>query len=112
MKAELVELFKKTPGIVLAGDALDDLAEDAQAAIIKAMCAEPGLFAKLQPASVPEQAAVTTDETAHAVQDVFVTEFGATLFNFITRSEYGENYSYQARQRIVRAMIRAMLLEM
>jgi len=112
VKAELVELFKKTPGIVLAGDALDDLAEDAQAAIIKAMCAEPGLFKPQPSQSVPERAIETTDETGHAVHDIFVTEFGATLFNFVTRSEYGENYSYEARQRIVRAMIRAMLLEM
>lgn len=110
MKTELVKLFNQTPGIALAGEALEDFIDDMQAVIISSLRNEPGLLAPLQ--AVPEQAATTTDETAHAVHDVFVTEFGATLFNCITRSAYGENYSYAARQRIVHAMIRAMLLEM
>lgn len=100
MKQALLKLFASTPA--LQGrplDFLDDLAEDVQAVIIRAL----GLVI---PGASDAAAALAND-----VEDVWVSQFGISLSNLFTFSPHGDQLTPSRRKQVVQAMIQTMLLE-
>lgn len=112
---ELKKLYQATPGVLVAGESLDDLVEDTQAAVIRYLREEPGLLPYQETTSVPEQptlapmVSIFVEALEHEITDILNTEFGATLFNLVTNSIHAR-FFYSARKRVVKAMILAMVL--
>jgi hypothetical protein len=101
---DLVTLFDETPGILLSSAAAEELAEDVQAVVIRHALNSPNR------AALGKQ----DDESfKHAVEDVYVSHFGVTLYNLVTLCDFPEKRIVlpSARKAIVEAMIAAMLLE-
>jgi hypothetical protein len=102
LTADLTKLFIETPGILLSGEAAAELAEDVQAVVIRHVL------------NSPNRAALETDESFKlAIEDVYNSPFGVTLFNLITLVAFPDKRDVlpSARRAIVEAMIAAMLLE-
>lgn len=94
MKQQLLNLFASTPAISAKGDAfMDDLAEDVQAVIIRAL----GLGTDPQ-----------LTEIENSVDDLFVSQFGVQLSNLLF-SDY--RIEGAAQKSITRAMLQTFLLE-
>lgn len=100
MKEKLLELLKADP--VTAGHSdefLDGLADDIQAVIIRAL--------------VPGDPNDPVAALEHQVDDIYNDHFGVRLSNLYTMEPFhGKKKLYfSARQRVVKAMIQAMLIE-
>ena len=101
----LIELFNETPGILLATEAAEELAENVQAAVIRHLFSSPN---KAALEITPNQA------LSRAIEDVWVSEFGIKLFNLYTVGPDfpgKKNVPFSNRRAVVLAMIRFMLLE-
>lgn len=95
MKAELINLFNQSPAIAAKGPAFaDDLAEDVQAVIIRALGLHPG---------DPQ-----LTELEHAVDDAYVSPFGVTLSNLLFM-EYSLTGAEQ--KAATKAMLQTLLLD-
>lgn len=101
---DLIDLFDETPGILLSGEAAENLADDVQAVVIRHMLASPNKAAL---------ARRDNQELNNAIEDVYVSDFGVNLHNAIFALDFPgkEVVLPTARKEIVVAMIRAMLLE-
>lgn len=102
MKEELLKLLQSA-GVIGVG--LDDLSEDIMALCIK--------YALPQPTAAIPATTHSEEEIAHAVDNVYVDTFGAQLFNLYTLNDYPgkRKLYYSARTAVVKAMIRAMVVE-
>lgn len=102
MKQALLKLFTATPALQGKDpEFCDNLAEDVQAVIIRAL----GLAA---PSTDPQ-----LDALENAVEDIWVSDFGIALSNAVTMDTYPHKQSmpYTVRYHAVRAMIQTLLLE-
>jgi hypothetical protein len=100
MKKKLLHILNNDPATAgRPDDFLDTLAEDIQAVIILAI--SPGNFDD------------PTEELERAVEDVYHSDFGITLFNMLTVVDFpGKRVvPFSARKRIVKATIQTLLVE-
>lgn len=105
------ELLKKTPGVLLAGDGLEDLASDIEALQIKhvllpALNDVPGnIVEKIQ--------AANSSHVEEAVDDLALTVFGVTVHNLLVTGDYPHKHHgvLPRRAKIVKALLRTLLVE-
>lgn len=108
MNNPLVELLKRTPGVILAGEALEDLAEDIQAEIIKQLANSPYL-----PKPQADPLEDMQREFANALEDLSVSEFGVTVHNLIAVADYPGRVELTPAQRkaVVEVVLGTLLIE-
>jgi hypothetical protein len=100
VKEQLLQLMKDNPATAgRPDDFLDTLAEDILAVIVRAIALGD-----------PSDPLV---EIEHRVEDVWVSQFGVSLFNLFGMELFPgkKELPFSARKRVVEAMIQAMLLE-
>lgn len=100
LATDLRRLFQDTPGVVLAGEALDDLVSNTEAAVIKGI----GRLGLLGQSDTPE--------LEERITDIYNDEMGAHIHNAIWQFVPGMNKNYNACIRLSRAAIRAILLQL
>lgn len=100
MKEKLLRILKTEPSLANQSEGfLDDLADDIQSVIIRAVA--------------PADGDPQIQELDLKVEDVYVSQFGVLLSNLysIEPFPHKKNFYFSARMRVVKAMIQTMLLE-